>query len=425
MKMPIPDDWNGEDCKRLAVCWPDSSKWIAILHGLIETPGQGRFWDEATGNIIATQESFRPYYDYNFETEEVIMSCNDNVSNALLAIAASLQNQAAGGSACGCLPANVSVQAVLELPSGANWLVLGNNPLPALPEAGFPDGYTGEEDYSADKCAKATKIVNDLIATLEQMTQVNWAVGVIGAAAILACLVGLITVPEVVVPLLLFAMVGNVGIVTALNLTREYITENKDDFICILYEQESVEGVIDATASLLAAALVALGIGEALGVVVTQIILWLLNGDTLGTLFTSGAKGIYPNAECAPCLPSATFVNMANGEYLTERLSDTDFRAVYNPGNTRYEMLVAVNHNPDDHTSFADWIGPMFVCGYEVLSGAVSGVAEPPSPVRFFNQSSGSLGGGSDPQPDSCFAWLILVSSVAFDCRFTAVGPEC
>src|SRR4030066_1374170 len=77
MKIPIPDDWNGEDTCTWAVCWPSRPQWKAILFGLLSSPSKGRYWDEATGNIRFTQATFLPFYNQNFNLSEVIMSCNE------------------------------------------------------------------------------------------------------------------------------------------------------------------------------------------------------------------------------------------------------------------------------------------------------------------------------------------------------------
>lgn len=66
MKLPIPDDWNGEDWRCVEVQWPDSPLWIAILAGLLTTPTRGRFWDEQTGNIKQVQAVGNEIWNKNF-----------------------------------------------------------------------------------------------------------------------------------------------------------------------------------------------------------------------------------------------------------------------------------------------------------------------------------------------------------------------
>jgi len=55
MRVPIPDDWNGEDWACFQINWPDSDKWIGFLIGLLTYATRGRVWDENTGSILDTQ----------------------------------------------------------------------------------------------------------------------------------------------------------------------------------------------------------------------------------------------------------------------------------------------------------------------------------------------------------------------------------
>jgi len=314
MKIPIPTDWNGVDTCRWAVCWPSSPQWKAILFGLLSSPSQGRYWDEETGNIRNTQALFRPFYTQNFDLSEVIMACNDiNIADALNAIAVALAAQTSGGGAgCGCsggststivqcLGTNLSVNNTVILPDGTTWPVFSTTPVPTLPPSGFPDGYPDEGAYLTDKCAKATKIIDDLIATLNQIGLINWGSGVIGAAIIIGALVGAITVPYVVIPLLLFALTANIGITALLIQSANYIEANKQDFICILYETDTVDEIIQLISSALVTMVAFLGVSGAIAVAIKGIILWLLNGDVLGLLFDSSAAGQYPSADCDFC----------------------------------------------------------------------------------------------------------------------------
>ena len=64
-KLPIPDDWNGDDWKCVQIDWPDSSRWFAILNGLMSQAARGRLWDERTGTITDVQEVGREIWYRN------------------------------------------------------------------------------------------------------------------------------------------------------------------------------------------------------------------------------------------------------------------------------------------------------------------------------------------------------------------------
>lgn len=56
MKLPIPDDWNGEDWSCFQIQWPNSRQYNAILAGFLSFLTRGRVWDEKTGSIRDVQE---------------------------------------------------------------------------------------------------------------------------------------------------------------------------------------------------------------------------------------------------------------------------------------------------------------------------------------------------------------------------------
>ena len=55
-KIPIPDDWNGQAWTNVCVAWPNSTKYLALLNGLLSYLTRGRIYDETTGNIKEAQE---------------------------------------------------------------------------------------------------------------------------------------------------------------------------------------------------------------------------------------------------------------------------------------------------------------------------------------------------------------------------------
>lgn len=426
MKFPIPDDWDGTSWCRFSICWPDSEKWRGLLRGFITLPQRGRTWDERSGSILSVQDIGKEITAANLPLKGVLMACDDN---GLQAIADAINNLALAqsgstSSSCNCLGDNIQVQTNITLPDGSQWPIFGSEPIPELPPSGFPSNYPDLPSYEADKCRIATMLVNDFIASLRRMGQQNWLIGVIGAAVIVACLVGLITVPPAAIPILLLALTGNIGITAALLALADAIEDDKENWICYLYEGDNVNAVTGTISNALDALITALGVTSVIGRALKIIALVLLNSDTLGALFSGRAKDVYPDADCSSCNEEceAFFQNMENGGFMAQKLNDTDFRAVFNTPNNRWELLMAVNHDPDDHTSFNNWTGPMMVIGYETLSGTISGIPVPPSPVRFVDQANNVIGGGSSPQEPHCCAGVIMVSDNQFTVRFFCVS---
>lgn len=321
----IPNDWEGEYC-RFAFCWPNSPQWLAVARGVLTLPATGRFWDENTGTITEAQAIIKETFDINLHLQEVIMACGDSglleVAQAITAVATALGGSTGGGgSPCTCLGDNVQVQTFVTLSSGERWPIFGNTPIPELEPGGFPPGYSSQPEYEIDKCRKANQIVDDFISSLRSMGEKNWVVGVIGAAFIIACLVGVIVVPEAAIPIMMIALSGNIGITALLVALADEVQSNRDEWVCTLYEGDTVIGITDLVSSLLVTGIAAIGATGAIAVAIKTIALLLLNQDVLSLLFTSVAKGNYPNANCNDC-GCATFYT-GTEEEIVEATEDT------------------------------------------------------------------------------------------------------
>lgn len=301
----IPSDWEGEYC-RYSVCWPLSPMWLAVLRGVLIMPAQGRFWDENTGTITEAQEVIRETFDQNLHLQEVIVACSDTglseIAQALTLLAqASATSSSSASADCNCLGSNLQVTTNIELPDGTLWPILGTIPVPEIGPGEFPEGYEDLESYDVDKCAKATQLVDDFIASLRRMGNTNWFVGVVGAAVIAACIVGLITVPPAGIPILLFALTGNIGITALLLQLADEIESDRQDWICIFYEGDNVETITGVVSTALATAISAIGGTGAIAVALRTIALVLVSSDTLSALFTAKAIAAYPAGDCSSC----------------------------------------------------------------------------------------------------------------------------
>lgn len=76
MKIPIPDDWNGEDWTCVRIEWPNSPIWIALLTGFLSLPSYGYYWDERSGIIRDVQAIGRELFDRNFPYNDCA-DCDD------------------------------------------------------------------------------------------------------------------------------------------------------------------------------------------------------------------------------------------------------------------------------------------------------------------------------------------------------------
>lgn len=235
MKLPIPNDWNGTDFCRWAVCWPDSPQWKAALYGLVEMPMQGRFWDFSTGDFIQTREQFRPAYQHNFNLREVIMSCGDNglqeIAQAIRALSIAMTAQATASASC----------------CGQGSVGQGQTPVPYNPiEEGDPDtdpppdGFDTWEQFFANKCSVATDIVTTLQADIGRMTTIN-LVG-ITLVALIPVLIGLLLtpIPGDEIAVIAGVLLGVLALGGAmLDNISDTITAHFEELVCSLYNANS------------------------------------------------------------------------------------------------------------------------------------------------------------------------------------------
>jgi len=82
MKLPIPDDWNGQDWQCIEVQWPKSQKYNAVLLGLLSYLTRGRLWDESTGTIRDAQAIGWEVFYRNYPlTECTVCDSSDGDNN--------------------------------------------------------------------------------------------------------------------------------------------------------------------------------------------------------------------------------------------------------------------------------------------------------------------------------------------------------
>lgn len=430
MKFPIPSDWDGETWCRWSVCWPDSELWRGFLRGLLTLPARGRTWDERTGSILDIQVVGREIAEANLPLVGVFMSCNDTELIASFnAIAAAIRYAADRQFALGCCGSGgpggqQGIVGVVIQPVGGNEIpIYGTQPPAVLPDgADFPEGFEDLEQWQVHKCSVANVIIDGVLSSLSGLATLNLLnVNVLGVLA-LAAISGFLVFPPAAIPIMVGALLVLVTSQFALISARDYIAENREDFVCMLYEATAVNQVIGLLADALDTLVAVIGVSTPIGVAVKLILMTLFNSDAVNQLFDENADYQYPDADCSGCTSENLFQAMFNGPTKCDQLTETTFRAVERtdiPG--RWEVCFAINHDPGDDTTFTAWVGPMASINMTILDGTVS-FPDPPSPVRYFNQSSGPEGGGSLPVNPTCCAWVIVVSEFEFDIGVEDLG---
>lgn len=305
MKMPMPDDWDGLSFCRWAVCWPESSKWRAILHGLIETPTQGRFWDFDTGNFEDLRNSFLPAYEYNYELLEVIMACDDA---GLLAIAESLDNIAeslalgvSGGCACGCGSTTVNCGTAGTgggaSPPTTNTGDVGEGAEP-------PPGFDTIEEYRAYKCAVATYIVATYKDDLSRLGTISSTISWVANRLAVVC-AGLLLTPIpgdelfALAALLVSTIAADVWADT-LALMQDAINGAEEDLVCALYNAQDVGSAVSSFVEVMGAAIDGLGTLP-YTYAAKQFISPFTTTDNLNRLFVNEEGLTLPAGDCSGC----------------------------------------------------------------------------------------------------------------------------
>jgi hypothetical protein len=298
MRLPIPDDWDGEYC-RYAICWPSSEKWKAVLRGLITQAARGWSWDEKTGDIRATQNIIRDTLDKNLHLEECIMTnCDDNLADIAKALTLIAKSKCCED----VVPADGGIQGTVDVGDGTNVPVWGSVPGVDLPVGEVPPGYGGTfGQYTQDKCNAAHAIVSSQIQTLRNFAYINF-LGTAGLIAVVgAAVAGWILLPVFAIPAIIAAAIGLVGLQAGLLALADAIEERRIEIVCILLKNNSTDAIISLIIPLLAGMIALLPVAGPVAAALRLIVAILWNTDTINQLFTMQA-GFAGPADCSACI---------------------------------------------------------------------------------------------------------------------------
>lgn len=305
MNFPIPGDWDGESWCKWAVCWPDSELWRGFLRGLLSLPARGWTWDASTGDLMAAIETGKEIRAANLPLVGSLMSCNDeNLAGAFTDIAAAIRMLAARSSANGCcdtpeIVIQNSIQNFVVQPVGGNPIpVYGSEPTLGLGPGEFPPEFETEEEFNLAKCQVAHMIVDRFIKTLRDLGSIsNFDFNVLGAAVV-GIIAFNLAFPPALIPTLIGAMIILAASGYYLPQVADYVQDNRDEWICMLYEGESTELIIGAIADAADIAVAFVTAPTGLGAAIKLIIMVVLNADNVNELFRGLAASGYPDAEC-------------------------------------------------------------------------------------------------------------------------------
>lgn len=319
MRFPIPGDWDGQSWCRWAICWPDSELWRGFLRGLLTLPQRGWTWDEKSGNLLDVIAVGREITAQNLPLRGVLMSCDDSdLVTAFNNIALALNRMADRSSGSGCCDdaetlVQTTIQTSVVSPStGDSVPVYGSQSPIGHSVSTFPDGFDSEEQYLVEKCQKASQLIDGLILTLRlwgAFTTFN-TVALTGLVAV--SIAAGILFPPSLIPTAIVFIIALSGSMFLLDQAADHIQANRQEWICALYDSDATEGIIGTLSDLIDILIAAIPVGGAFALAVKSIILLIINGDNLNTLFQRAAFISQPNADCTSCKPTCFEFDLAD-----------------------------------------------------------------------------------------------------------------
>lgn len=365
MKLPIPQDWDGMSWCRWAICWPDSENWIAILRGFVTLPQRGWTWDERTGSIIAVQQIGREITSKNLPERQVIMACGDeglqDIAAAIQALAMATQSLA-NNQCCSNLQIDVQggLQGTITQGSGEVIPIYGSQPPEGIPEGEFPPEYPNLEAYLSDKCKKATTIVDGLINTLTNLSAIGTFNAITLATIVAASIAFGIIFPPAAIPTAISLLIILSGSLVLLSQLVSALNDNREELICILYEGDNTEIIINRLADLLDVILASIPASGVVLYALKALTLVIANSDTLNTLFSGEPAIGSGDADCSECSCGVEYDWLDNSDDLGFIVENTQNVGITNPsGNPSgaYQITADVTGNP----GFYHWKSPALV----------------------------------------------------------------
>jgi hypothetical protein len=258
----------------------------------------------------------------NIPLNGVIMSCNDTLlADAFNNIAVAISNmgsQTSQGQCCGTIQnvVNNSLQGfVPALGDGSPIPVYGSVPPLSLPVSGIPDGFETIEEYQVNKCALAHQTIDGVAATLRGLGAITVFNIITLGGLVLVALASSIAFPPAAIPALLAAMLLLTGGLAVLVTMGDLITEHRDELICVLYESDTVELMIQGVEAIMVTLVALLPVSGALALVVKSITMMFFNTDTLNGLMSNVAALGYPDADCSMCGCARLQIDLTSGSF--------------------------------------------------------------------------------------------------------------
>jgi hypothetical protein len=267
---------------------------------------------------VSEWEGLRKWGELAIQEVTYEMGCdiNDgltNIANALSAAATSnaqamakLSNSVVvlANAQCCEIPvgADAGVQGSVDTGDTGPIPIYGTVPITEGREPGtFPPEFETEGDYLENRCAIANLIVDGVMNTLHGLSTLSVFNATAAAALIGLVAAGILVLPVVVIPILVGCILALAGFVTYFEGMRNEIANRREEYVCILYQGETIEVMIALLADFIDAVLAIVGGAGWATRILKQVFLLLNNPDTLKQLFDGVAGASYTDADCSGC----------------------------------------------------------------------------------------------------------------------------
>lgn len=185
--------------------------------------------------------------------------------------------------------------------SSQPWPIFSTEPTLSVTPGTPPEGYDTWEEYRLDKCQVANLVIDGFIGSLRGLGALGVFNYITVAGLIVLAISGAIIFPPAFIPIAA-AAIGMMALeVTTLSLFANYVQDNREEWVCALYNSDSVESALSVIADLIDGIIAAIGTSSTVGLAIKQLALLLLNGDTLNQLYSEVAHLQYPDADCSSC----------------------------------------------------------------------------------------------------------------------------
>jgi hypothetical protein len=290
-----PDD----DCR--IVCL--TSRDVTVIRSAL----MGFYWGTRYGKFVSPKRfqvgDNRQVIELLEELEVKLMGCNqigEALEVGLLAIAQSLK--AIADKPC----CNDTTSVVVTVNGGIlgnleDGTILYGTEQPEIKPETPPDGYTDEEHYQSQLCARAAAMVDGAIIGLGVLLGIESIGAIATTVAFMLTVVGIITIPQVTIPTLVALVATAYLAAGSVYAVRNELINRRQDVICLLYNGEGTAQISEGLAELFDVIISAASVTGPAALAIKGILMIMFSSDTINKLYDAFAGTNYGESDCTSC----------------------------------------------------------------------------------------------------------------------------